>query len=46
MATLKVASDVFDAIDNGHVTLLALLNLSVVFDTVDYDILLQRLRHT
>ena len=41
-AVLKIASDVFDSADTGHVTLLALLDLIAAFDTVDYDILLQR----
>jgi hypothetical protein len=45
-ATLKIASDVFDAVDSGHITVLALLDLSAAFDTVDHDILLQRLSHT
>ena len=38
---LKIASDVFDAADAGHVTILALLNLSAASDTVDHGILLQ-----
>jgi hypothetical protein len=42
---LKIASNVFDAADTGQVTLLALLDLSAAFDTVDYDILLQRLEY-
>ena len=45
-ATLKIASDIFDAADAGQVTLLALLDLSAAFDTVDHDILLLRLSHT
>lgn len=45
-ATLKVASDVFDAMDAGKVTMLALLDLSAAFDTVDHDILLRRLHYT
>lgn len=45
-ATLKIASDVFDAVDSGRITVLALLDLSATFDTVDHDILLQRLSHT
>ena len=42
-AVLKVLSDVFRAIDQGNVALLALLDVSAAFDTVDHDILLQRL---
>lgn len=40
---LKVLSDVFCAIDQGNVALLALLDVSAAFDTVDHTILLQRL---
>ena len=42
-ATLRVASDVFDAADKSQVTVVALLDLSATFDTVDHDILLRRL---
>jgi hypothetical protein len=45
-ATLKVASDVFDAMDVGEVTILALLDLSAAFDTVDHEILLRRLHYS
>ena len=45
-AMLKIASDVFDAANAGHVTILALLDLSAALDTVDHDILLQRLNQT
>ena len=44
-ATLKVATDIFDAADSVHVTILALLDLSPAFDTVDHEILLQRLSY-
>ena len=46
MAVLKVASDIFSVTNTGYVTVLALLDLSATFDTVDYDILLQGLQHT
>jgi hypothetical protein len=42
-ATLKVLSDIYSAIDKQMVTLLALLDVSAAFDTVDHNILLQRL---
>ena len=45
-AVLKIASDVFDSADTGHVTLLALLDLSAAFDTVYHDILLQWLERS
>ena len=40
-ATLKIASDIFDAADAEKVTVLSLLDLSAAFDTVDHSILLQ-----
>ena len=40
-ATLRVASDLFNAADAGQVTVVALLDLSAAFDTVDHDILLR-----
>ena len=42
-AVLKVASDIWGGMDRGKVTLLRLLDLSAAFDTVDHDILLNRL---
>ena len=44
-ATIKVMSDAYQAADVGLVTSLGLLNLSAAFDTVDHQILLNRLRH-
>ena len=45
-ATLKVMSDVYQAMDAGKITLLSLLDLSAAFDTVDHTFLLQRLHHS
>ena len=44
-ATLKIASDIFDAADAEKVTVLSFLDLSAAFDTVDYSTL-QRLTYT
>jgi hypothetical protein len=44
-ALLRVVSDLVEASDSGRVTLLALLDMSAAFDTVDHGILLQRLAY-
>jgi len=47
-AVLKVISDIFDAADAdpSKVTMLGMLDLSAAFDTVDHEILLERLRRS
>jgi hypothetical protein len=45
-AILRVLSDVLQAVDEGDVAILALLDLSAAFDTVDHSILLRRLQIT
>jgi hypothetical protein len=42
-AVLKVLSDLLEAVDRGDTAVLVLLDLSAAFETVDNDILLQRL---
>jgi len=45
-AIVKVLADILLAIDTGDLACLALLDLSAAFDTVDHDVLLQRLSIT
>ena len=44
-ALIKVYSDLINAIDNGNMVALVLLDLSAAFDTIDHRILLNRLKH-
>ena len=43
-ALLKVKTDIIQALDNQKVACLTLLDLSMAFDTIDHDILLNRLK--
>ena len=43
---LRVLSDILQTVDRGDVAALTLLDLSAAFDTVDDDILVQRLHTT
>ena len=45
-ALVRVVSDLLVAADNGNVSILSLLDLSAAFDTLDHNILLNRLRNT
>jgi hypothetical protein len=45
-AVLKVLADILRAVDSGDIAVLALLDLSAAFDTVDHETLLNRLRKT
>ena len=42
-AILKVSSDLLQAVDDGDICLLILLDLSAAFDTVDHQIMIKRL---
>src|SRR6218665_3652457 len=41
---LRLLSDIYEAIDRSQLTLLALFDVSAAFDTVDHEILLERLQ--
>ena len=45
-AVLRVLSDLLEAVDDGDVATLVLLDLSAAFDTVDHSVLCKRLRLT
>ena len=45
-ALLKVVNDLLCSSDEGKVSMLALLDLSAAFDTIDHNILLERLHYT
>ena len=42
---LKIASDLFEAAKSGCVTVLVALDMSAAFDSIDHQVLVQRLEH-
>lgn len=45
-ALLKVQTDILDALDSGSSVALIMLDLSAAFDTLDHDIMMERLQHS
>jgi len=46
IAVVQVVLELLQAVDRGEVGALILLDLTVAFNTIDHDILLQRLQQT
>ena len=44
-ALLKIVNDLLLSLDDGKISILASLDLSAAFDTIDHNILLHRLQH-
>ena len=45
-ALLKVQCDIMEALDQGSMVILVMLDLSAAFDTIDHGMLLKRLQHS
>ena len=45
-ALLKMTDDISTSMDSSRCTIMIALDMSAEFDTIDHDVLLQRLRHT
>ena len=45
-ALLKLTNDIMETIDSGKITILAALDMSAAFDTLDHTTLLHRFEHT
>ena len=43
---MKVQNDILTSIDQHGIVILVMLDLSVVFDTIDHDILFSRMENT
>ena len=46
IALLKISNDIFEAVDSGNATVIAALDLSAAFDTIDHSVLINRLEYT
>ena len=43
---LKMTNDIYEAMDDGRITMLVALDMSAAFDTIDHTTLVDRLQHT
>ena len=45
-ALLRIVNDLLSGLDDGNISMLAMLDLSAAFDTIDHDILFSRLQNS